>query len=94
MPLFKVTETRTIYLTHVIEAEDKKKAIEQMQEPGHKGLKDILEDDCEVEYDAEAVVISEQLTALAQAHDIPACEINDCSQCSEYFKLLRESYED
>ena len=51
MPRFMVTETKTVTLTHVIEANDAAHAKNLMQDPLHRGLRDILEDDCETEYE-------------------------------------------
>jgi len=56
MPLFKVTETRTTTLTHLIKADDKPDALAHMQyRDTSRGqmLIDVLEDDFETEYEVE-----------------------------------------
>lgn len=52
MALWKVEMEKTVYMTHVIEAETEQEAIDKMQSPLHEGLVNILEDDSEVEYNA------------------------------------------
>ena len=53
---YQVTETKTITITHIIEAANKKDAIARMQyNDSSKGqiFLDILEDDSDVEYEVE-----------------------------------------
>lgn len=54
MPLFKVEETRTVFLTHIIKAESAAEAQALMGCP-HKGLVDVTEDDSHVEHTAVEV---------------------------------------
>jgi len=58
MPIFDVTEIKTITLTHRIKADNKKDAIARMtHKDSSKGqlFLNIMEDDCEVEYEVEEV---------------------------------------
>jgi hypothetical protein len=99
MPLFKVTETKTITLTHLIEARDAKQAEQFMAAPGHHGLKNILEDDCEIEYDVhvwtEAAQAREQeIEVILASHSPQMCETDECITCSRYYQLLTEVQEE
>lgn len=54
--LYKVTAIKTSILVHIIEANSFHEALSKMKEPGHPGLKDILEDDFRTDYEAEVYV--------------------------------------
>jgi hypothetical protein len=99
MPLFKVTQTRTVVLTHLIEAKDAKQAEQFMAAPGHHGLKNILEDDCETEYEThlwseEAQARLVELDRIVETHDPRVCEVDDCETCARYYQLVQEQLEE
>jgi Ribonuclease G/E len=56
MPYFRVTEIKTVVLTHVIEAASKQDAHAQMREPLHRGLVSIITDECDTDYESYEVV--------------------------------------
>jgi hypothetical protein len=91
MPLFKVTLTKTITETHVIDAPSRKMAIIQMQAPLHVGLVDILEDACTTEVEAHPYPgPDEKMAEILERHDVQMCEITGCDDCKIYFSLLQE----
>lgn len=75
MPLFKVTETRTVTLTHVIQARSARQAEDHMRSDAHVGLVDILEDDAESEYEVVSVEKCGTCNGFGSAKKGVPCEV-------------------
>lgn len=90
---YRVTQTRTITIVHVIKADSPSHAKRLMDGPTNEGLVDILEDDSETEYEVELDSDVTRRDFIMNMHDVPTCEIKPCALCTEYYKILTRSIE-